>query len=48
MSNIYEVITERIIATLESGVIPWRKEWKESGGGSLPYNLVSNKPYPGR
>jgi antirestriction protein ArdC len=47
MSNIYEVITDRIIATLESGVIPWRKEWKASGGGSLPYNLASKKPYRG-
>lgn len=45
--NVYETVTNRIIETLESGVIPWRKEWKSSGGGALPYNLVSGKPYRG-
>jgi antirestriction protein ArdC len=46
--NIYESITNRIIETLESGTIPWRKEWKVSGGsGQLPYNLASGKPYRG-
>src|SRR5215471_15160995 len=44
----YEVITERIISALESGRVPWRREWKTSGKDSrLPYNLVSGKPYRG-
>jgi antirestriction protein ArdC len=46
MSTVYESITERIIKQLEAGVIPWRKEWKNTGSG-LPYNLVSNLPYRG-
>lgn len=48
--SVYETITNRIIETLESGVIPWRKEWKVSasnGGGGLPYNLLTGKPYRG-
>jgi len=50
MSNTYETITNHIISALESGVIPWRKEWKVSGkngGGALPYNLASGKAYRG-
>lgn len=49
-NNTYEIITDRIIATLESGRIPWRKEWKNSsknGGGALPYNLTNGKAYRG-
>jgi antirestriction protein ArdC len=48
--SVYETITNRIIETLESGVIPWRKEWTVSasnGGGGLPYNLRTGKPYRG-
>ena len=46
-SNIYETITDRIIAQLESGIIPWRKEWKSSGSTGLPRNIVSGKNYRG-
>lgn len=46
--SVYEKITERIIATLESGVIPWRKEWKTAGKSSgLPYNLLTGVAYKG-
>ena len=27
MSSVYEIITEKIIKQLESGVTPWRKPW---------------------
>ena len=27
MPSVYEIITERIIKQLESGVSPWRKPW---------------------
>ena len=48
MASVYETITDRIIATLESGRIPWKKEWRTSGkSAGLPYNLVSGKPYRG-
>lgn len=42
-SAVYEIITEKIVAALESGTPPWRKPW----GISLPRNAVSNRPYSG-
>lgn len=41
--NVYEMVTERIIEQLESGVIPWKKPWTGSKNGA--YNRVSMKPY---
>ena len=46
--SIYDQITDRIIAALEGGVIPWKKEWRTSGkSAGLPYNLSSGKAYRG-
>jgi antirestriction protein ArdC len=42
--DIYEIVTEKIINLLESGVVPWRRPWTSTG---LPRNLVSKKPYRG-
>lgn len=39
----YELVTDRIIAELEKGVIPWQKPW--TGGQSGAYNRISRKPY---
>jgi antirestriction protein ArdC len=44
-TNIYDQITERIIAMLEKGTVPWRKPWQVQTG--LPRNLVSKKAYRG-
>ena len=41
----YQIITDRIIGLLESGVVPWRKPWKTNGG--FPRNLISGKAYRG-
>lgn len=41
--SVYEMVTERIIEQLESGVIPWQKPWTGSNNGA--YNRVSMKPY---
>lgn len=44
MSNVYEIITERIIAQMESeSIAPWRKPWTSKA----PANLVSQKEYRG-
>src|SRR5258708_35134764 len=43
MPNVYEIVTERIIAQLESGVAPWRKPWTSKA----PANLISQKAYRG-
>ena len=44
-AHIYERITERIVALLAPGTVPWQKPWKARTG--LPRNLVSQKPYRG-
>ena len=41
----YERITERIVALLEQGTVPWHKPWTVKTG--LPRNLVTQKPYRG-
>lgn len=41
--NVYEIVTERILESLEKGTVPWRQPW----ASSLPKNLVSKKPYRG-
>jgi antirestriction protein ArdC len=43
MTNVYEIITDRIIKQLEQGSAPWRKPWS----AKLPVNLISQKPYRG-
>ena len=45
MSTSHDVITERIIAVLEAGIVPWVKPWQGKAG--MPRNLVSGKPYRG-
>jgi antirestriction protein ArdC len=42
--NVYEIVTEKIITLLESGVVPWRRPWTSTG---IPRNLVSKRPYKG-
>ena len=46
-TSIYESVTARILAQLEAGVIPWRKEWKSSSTCGLPCNHTSGKEYRG-
>ena len=43
MPSVYEIITERIIEQLESGVAPWRKPWTSQ----TPANLITQKEYRG-
>ena len=44
-NKVYEIVTDKIIAQLEAGTIPWRKAW--AGPNGLPMNLISGKPYSG-
>jgi antirestriction protein ArdC len=41
--NIYQLVTDRIIAALEAGTCPWRRPWV--GGG--PINIRNKRPYRG-
>lgn len=47
--DLREQITDRIVASLESGVMPWRKGWTNEGGVApgLPRNAVSGRVYSG-
>ena len=47
--SIYETVTERIIASLRAGVIPWEKPWQTPhfSGGPFPRNFRTGKPYRG-
>jgi antirestriction protein ArdC len=42
-ANVYQIITDKIIEKLESGVVPWRKPWQHGE----PANLVSQRQYSG-
>ena len=41
----YRIITDRILALLEQGTVPWQKPWQSTTG--IPRNLFSQRPYQG-
>jgi antirestriction protein ArdC len=43
--TIHRIITERMLAALERGTIPWRKPWHAEGG--RPLSMSSGQPYRG-
>jgi antirestriction protein ArdC len=43
MPSVYEIVTEKIIKQLESGVAPWRKPWTSQ----TPANLITQREYRG-
>ena len=47
--DIYQEVTDRIIASLEAGTIPWLRPWRDDKSGSAiePFNAVSGRPYNG-
>lgn len=47
MTDIYQTITDNIVAALEKGAAPWIKPWTATSGGSLPHNAVSGRAYNG-
>ncbi len=42
-NDVYQMVTDRIIAQLEKGTIPWQKPWV--GGNTQAISRVSGKPY---
>lgn len=42
-TNIYEMVTQRIIEQLEQGVVPWQCPWHGTSKGA--YNRISKKQY---
>jgi antirestriction protein ArdC len=47
MSNVYEMVTAKIVAELEQGTAPWVKPWKGSGTADLPCNAATGRRYNG-
>jgi antirestriction protein ArdC len=47
--NLYQTVTDRIIASLKAGVIPWEKPWKSPHftGGPFPCNFRTGRSYRG-
>lgn len=46
--DLYQSVTDKIIASLESGVAPWVRPWNAAAAfGGMPYNACSGKPYRG-
>ncbi|MEI7575544.1 MAG: zincin-like metallopeptidase domain-containing protein [Armatimonadota bacterium] len=43
--NLYELVTSKIIAALDHGVVPWKKPWHVQS--QIPVSLTANKPYRG-
>ena len=49
MSNtdVYNIVTDKVIAALEGGSAPWRKPWIKTADGGLPLSMSTKKPYRG-
>lgn len=46
--DIYQEITDTVIAALEAGTVPWHKPWASTGqAGAFPTSIGSGKPYRG-
>ena len=43
--KVYRLVTEKIIAMLKKGQIPWIKPWR--AGGGVPFNAVTGRKYNG-
>ncbi|KAA9325061.1 DUF1738 domain-containing protein [Hymenobacter busanensis] len=43
--DVYQIVTDRIVAALEGGIIPWRKPWNAVYG--LPRNYATGAAYTG-
>ena len=44
-SSVYQIVTDRIIAELKNGVVPWEKPW--IAGSAAPMNYITREPYKG-
>lgn len=44
--DLYQAVTDRIVAQMETGVMPWAKAWSATGS-QIPMNAVTERPYSG-
>jgi len=45
-NKVYEIVNEKILQSLEKGIIPWHRPWNSEHGG-MPINAVSGNYYHG-
>jgi len=43
--DLYQTITDQLVAKMQTGVMPWEKSW--SSGGAIPVNATTERPYSG-
>lgn len=46
MSKVYDIVTDKIVAALEKGIVPWHQTWSNVGGGP-PISMSTGKGYRG-
>lgn len=48
-TKVEQIVTDRIVAGLKKGNIPWQKPWKAGKNGTVAYpcNAISKRPYSG-
>lgn len=42
-TDLYQLVTDRIISALEIGVVPWKRPWAKINGGA--FNRITGRPY---
>ena len=47
MSDLYQSVTDKIVAALEAGTPPWIRPWTADGDNGLPVNGTTQRPYQG-
>ena len=47
MRDLHKEITDRIVARLRNGVVPWRQPWSGKGFGVMPRNALTQRAYSG-
>jgi antirestriction protein ArdC len=45
--DLHAEVSERILAELERGALPWVKPWSATPGKNVPQNAVTGRPYSG-
>lgn len=48
-NDIYQQVTDRIVAELEKGATPWVKPWRsvKKSSSAMPHNAITRRPYSG-
>ena len=42
--DVYQLVTDKVLALLDEGTVPWRKPWKSTG---VPRSMSTRRPYRG-